>query len=206
MGSEAVEAEAIDQEMGHASPGRLLRHVAVELPVDDGELLSGQHPGVAVRIAERLVVEQVLAEDVGAQHREVRPVHSDAPGELPLAGAQAALSGSRRALAIHHHGSLLGGESAQPLRADGGFDAGFDQVPDILASELVAHPVGDEAREQARIADHPAVARAHRAHHLCQGEAEGLSLAIPVHGGTLPRRHRPFFPFDTGGPLLRTGG
>ena len=81
---EAVETEAIDQQMGHPTALGLLRHVAIELLVDHPELVAGQGAGVLAGLAQAVVVEQILAPDVRADQGEIGPVETELLGELAL--------------------------------------------------------------------------------------------------------------------------
>src|SRR6185312_8739919 len=96
-----VEAEAVDEQMRHFPARRLSRHVAVELLIDDLQLLAGERTGVFVARAERAVVEELLAPDVGADQRELAPVDAGLARELLLQRSQRALPGSGCALRVH---------------------------------------------------------------------------------------------------------
>src|SRR5204863_5515794 len=78
---EAVETEAVDQQVRHFAALGLARHVAIELLVDDLQLVAGERPGVFVGGAERAVVEELLAPDVRADERELGPVDADLGGK-----------------------------------------------------------------------------------------------------------------------------
>jgi len=95
--------------LGHAAALGLARHVAVEFLIDDRQLVGGECAGVLVRVAERTVVEQVLAPDVRADHGEVAPRHAELGREPALQRPHRALARGGRALRVHHHRPLLGG-------------------------------------------------------------------------------------------------
>ena len=95
---EAVEAKPVDQQVRHVAAPVLARHVAVELLIDDLQLLGGECAGILVGGAERAVVEQLLAPDVRTDQREIAPLHADVAREFLLQRPQRALARCRRAL------------------------------------------------------------------------------------------------------------
>ena len=70
--------------MGDPSALGLLGHVAIELLVDDPELVAGQGAGVSAGFAQAVVFEQIFAPDVGADQGEIGPVETEFLGELAL--------------------------------------------------------------------------------------------------------------------------
>ena len=97
---EAVEAEAVDQQVRHFALRVLARHVAVELLIDDLQLLGRECARILVGGAEGAVVEQLLAPDIGTDQREIAPAHADIAGEPPLQRAQRALARGRSAFGV----------------------------------------------------------------------------------------------------------
>ena len=63
---EAVETEAVDQQMRHVPP---LRFVLIELLIDDAKLVSGERAGVLVGRTQHPVIEQLFAPYVSTDQR-----------------------------------------------------------------------------------------------------------------------------------------
>jgi hypothetical protein len=83
---EAVEAEAVDQQVREAAIRCLAGDVAVELGIDDLDFVPGQRSGIATGGAQAVVIEQELAPDVGCDDGEILPAGADPPGEAALVG------------------------------------------------------------------------------------------------------------------------
>src|SRR6185312_17347901 len=89
---EAIEAEPIDQQVRHLAALLLERHVAIELLIDDLQLLGSERAGILVGAPEGCVVEELLAPDVRTDQGKVAPACADLPREFPLQRPQGALT------------------------------------------------------------------------------------------------------------------
>ncbi len=93
---EAVEAETVDQQVRKAALRRFARDVAVELGIDDLDLVTGQRPGIAAGLAQAVVIEQELAPDIGGDDGKVRPRRADLSSEVALIGSDRAFPEAER--------------------------------------------------------------------------------------------------------------
>ncbi len=89
---ETVKPEPVNQQMRHFLAFGLLFHVAVQLMVDDRQLLPCQHGGVFVIRTKAVVIEQVFAPVIRADEGEIFPRHPQLFGQLPLFRADCAFA------------------------------------------------------------------------------------------------------------------
>ena len=153
---EAVEPEPVDQQMRHRVARGLGLHVAVELAVDDLELLPGQHRRVFVILAKAFIIEQELAPVIRADEREILPWHAELLGQRALGRADRALARRRRALDVEEQRLLLHRQEPIALGARGFFEDRRDHPPDLVAAPAVADHVAGEIRDRVAIRHQPA--------------------------------------------------
>src|SRR3954454_8691091 len=87
-------------------------HVTMELLIDDLQLLRGESSRVFVCGPQRAVVEQLLAENVRADQREISPLYAKGPCQFPVQRPQSAFSRSRRAFGVDDDGFVLARQSS----------------------------------------------------------------------------------------------
>ncbi len=145
---EAVEAEPVDHQMRHADRLGFARHGAVELLVDDLQLVAGQAAGIAAGRAEAVIVEQIFAPDIRADQGEVGPGDAQLGRQMALIAAHGALAGSRGAFDVHDHRSGLQRQAAIAECWQGGLQQRCQMLADQGAALLVADQIGDDPGEQ----------------------------------------------------------
>ncbi len=179
LGLEAVEAEAVDEQVRDPPLDGLAGDVAVELHVDHLDLVARERAGIARGRAEAVVVQQELAPDVGGDHREVRPRHPEALGQRELVGADRALARGGRALDVHHHGPVLRREPPEASTLHHRVDPGFDQLADAPAAVAVRDQDARDAAQQRRITDQDVLpgddARDRGAQRLAGGDLQAVA-------------------------------
>src|SRR5207248_5795317 len=84
IGGEAVETEAIDQQMRHVSVLSFASHVSVELVIDDLQFVSREGAAIFVVRSQIAVIEELLAPDIWTDDREVAPIDADIARERSL--------------------------------------------------------------------------------------------------------------------------
>src|SRR6478672_3777906 len=148
MRREAVEAEAVDQQVGHVAAFVLSSHVAIELMVDDLQFIRGEGAGVLVSRAEARVIEQLFAPDVRADQRKVAPTYADIAGQPLLQRPQRALAGGGCSLGIDYHGSLLTRQQGIAFTRGGLAQDGIQPLAKSLAAVGIARKIGRDSLDQ----------------------------------------------------------
>ena len=129
----------------------LARHVAVELLVDDVQLVAGERAGVLVGCAQRAVVEQLLAPDVRADERELAPVRRRCRRRASsAAGAACSCPTPRRPWCSSPSAPPAAATARYVLGGGGLAQPRLDQAADLVACQIVAGDVGRERRDQSR--------------------------------------------------------
>src|SRR5215471_627034 len=160
IGCKAVEAKAVDQQMRHETTLRLARHVAIQLVIDELQLFGSEAAAILVFRAERAVVQQLLAPDIGADEREFAPARADFSRERLLQRTQRALAGRRRSFGIHDYRLVLPRQHGVAFALCRCMDPGFEGAPDLLAAKAVAGEVGRYRSDQ--LATSPDLAMPHQ--------------------------------------------
>src|SRR6185437_8263973 len=193
----AVEAETVDQQVRHRATLLLARHIAVELLVNDLQLLGSQSASIFVGIAERAVLEQLLTPDIRTDEREVAPAHPENAGQPLLQRAQSALSRGGGTLGVDDDRLGLRRQQHVALFRGGSLQDGIDQLPNQLAALDVAGKVRCQRYNQLASTPWLAVNREQARHDA--GEA---SVADVLQRGRRGRLERPC-PFEfRGRPAL----
>ena len=149
---ETVEAETVHQHVRYRSlPLGLAPDVAIQLSVDDDQLLARQAPGVLVRFTQRLVIEQEPAPDVRADRRVTLRDHSAVPHDLLQHGAQGALAGRRGPFQADEQGPFCGRNGRISLFLNGLGNPWGQRPSDDRAAIAVADMIADQVGEEIRV-------------------------------------------------------
>ena len=166
LGSEAVEAEAVHQQVRDgADPVGLVADVAIELAVDHHQLAAGQVAGILLRRSQRLVVEQLAAPDVGADRRVTVGIDALLLHNLFQHRPQRALAGRRGALEADQHRLFTRGNTGVALAFDRRIDHGRDHFADHLAALPVAKMPHHQHRQQVLVGTEAAALAGNGAEH-----------------------------------------
>ena len=162
---EAVKTEPVHQQVRNGPARRARRHVLVQLGIDDLDLVAGQRTGIARGLAQRVIVQQVLAPDVGADQGKVGPVEVQRFRQLALLRAQRALAGGRGALDVHDDRLGLLRQAFPALALGSGVDAWLDPFADAPRAPVIAEEGKRQFRQQLLATDQPSAFSRHHAGH-----------------------------------------
>ena len=178
------------EQMGHFPALGLAGHVAIELPVDDLQLLAGERTAVLVRRPERRVVEKLLAPDVGADDREFAPLHAESPASFRCRGRSVLLPDADAPLVFMTTGWFLRRQDRERLGRHRLREQRLDLAPDDFAAVGVGGEIESERRDGLATAPDPAVAHEERGRDACQSAARRRSNGIAAAARTgLPCRN-----------------
>src|SRR5215813_8879749 len=104
--------------------------MAIELRVDNLDLVSRHRSGIFVGGTERTIVEQKLAPDVGTDERKILPGKAEFSRQASLQRPHRALSRGRRALHVHDDRPFLRRQWSVALAQGCLLDQGSDGVAD----------------------------------------------------------------------------
>ena len=154
--------------MRHLAALGLVRHVTVELLIDDRHFETRECPRIPEVLAQAAVIEQILPPDVGADQGKIAPCHPDLGRQSLLQRPHRALARRRCALRVHDDRLRLRRQPPIALRFDRAHEMRLDEGADHFAAVLVARHAGGNRSKQRRVAPEAAMLREDNRHDPAQ--------------------------------------